>query len=207
MGHTLCEHNFKQRGLSFIAAEPTVVKEAPVRTVIKCLVGRQAGLIRDGKFPHLQSALLADSIGSFVGALFGTGPTSSFVESGTGVAAGGRTGFTSVVTAGLFLLMLFCAPLAKAFSSMPAVTAPALIIVGSLMVEGMRTIAWTDVTEAFPAFFTMLIMPLSYSIATGVGAGFILYAILKLSMGQGKTVHPLLYVFAVLFIIQIGFFA
>ncbi len=170
-------------------------------------VGRQAGLIRDGKFPHLQSALLADSIGSFVGALFGTGPTSSFVESGTGVAAGGRTGFTSVVTAGLFLLMLFCAPLAKAFSSMPAVTAPALIIVGSLMVEGMRTIAWTDVTEAFPAFFTMLIMPLSYSIATGVGAGFILYAILKLSMGQGKTVHPLLYVFAVLFIIQIGFFA
>jgi len=169
-------------------------------------VGRQAGLIREGKFPHLQSALLADSIGSLVGALLGTGPTSSFVESGTGVAAGGRTGFAAVVTAVLFGVMLFCAPLAKAVSSMPAVTAPALILVGSLMAEGMRTIPWDDMTEAFPAFFTMLIMPLSYSIASGVGAGFILYAVLKLATGQGKKVHPLLYLFAVLFMLQLGFF-
>lgn len=169
-------------------------------------VGRQAGLIREGKFPHLQSALLADSIGSLAGALLGTGPTSSFVESGTGVAAGGRTGFAAVVTAVLFGVMLFCAPLAQAVSSMPAVTAPALILVGSLMAEGMRTIPWDDMTEAFPAFFTMLIMPLSYSIASGVGAGFILYAVLKLATGQGKKVHPLLYLFAVLFVLQLGFF-
>lgn len=169
-------------------------------------VGRQAGLIREGKFPHLQSVLLADSIGSLAGALLGTGPTSSFVESGTGVAAGGRTGFAAVVTAVLFGVMIFCAPLAKAVSSMPAVTAPALILVGSLMAEGMRTIPWDDMTEAFPAFFTMLIMPLSYSIASGVGAGFILYAVLKLATGQGKKVHPLLYLFAVLFMLQLGFF-
>ena len=90
--------------------------------------------------------------------------------------------------------------------SMPAVTAPALILVGSLMAEGMRTIPWDDMTEAFPAFFTMLIMPLSYSIASGVGAGFVLYAVLKLATGQGKKVHPLLYLFAVLFMLQLGFF-
>ena len=165
-------------------------------------VGQQAGLIRDGKFPNLKSALLADSVGSFVGAFAGTGPTSSFVESGTGVAAGGRTGFASIVTAFLFLLMLFCVPLAKAFSSMPAVTAPALIIVGFLMMMDVRSINWDYIPEAFPSFVTVMIMPLSYSITTGVGAGFILYVVLNFCAGRRREIHPLMYIFALLFFLQ-----
>ncbi len=160
-------------------------------------VGRQAGLIKDGKFPHLKSALLADSVGSFIGAFAGTGPTSAFVESGTGVSTGGRTGFASVVTAGLFLLLIFFEPLAHSISSMPAISAPALILTGGLMVEGVSAINWQDYTEAFPAFMTMLLMPLTYSIANGVGLGIILYVILK--SVDGQRVAPLLYVLAILF--------
>lgn len=162
-------------------------------------VGRQAGLIKDGKFPHLKSALLADSIGSFVGAFAGTGPTSAFVESGTGVSVGGRTGLASIVTAGLFLLLIFFEPLARSIASMPAISAPALILTGGLMVEGMSAINWSDYTEAFPAFMTMLLMPLTYSIADGVGIGMILYVILKVVSGQSSKVPPLLYVLAILF--------
>lgn len=166
-------------------------------------VGRQAGLIKDGKFPHLKSALLADSVGSFVGAFAGTGPTSAFVESGTGVSVGGRTGLASVVTAELFLLLIFFEPLARSISSMSAISAPALILTGALMVEGVSGINWKDYTEAFPAFFTMLLMPLTYSIAYGVGLGMILYVILK-SVNRQK-VPPLLYVLAILFAIELIF--
>ena len=108
-------------------------------------VGQQAGLIRDNKFPNLKSALLADSIGSLVGAFAGTGPTSSFVESGTGVSAGGRTGFASVVTAFLFLMLLFLQPIAAAISAIPAVTAPALILTGCFMVADVVVIAGLNV--------------------------------------------------------------
>ena len=160
-------------------------------------VGHQAGLIKEGKFPHLKSALLADSVGSFVGAFCGTGPTSAFVESGTGVSAGGRTGLASIVTAGLFILLIFFEPLARSISSMVAISAPALILTGGLMVEGVSKINWKDYTEAFPAFFTMLLMPLTYSIADGVGLGMILYVILK--SVDGQKVPPLLYVLAILF--------
>ena len=169
-------------------------------------VGRQAGLIIDGKFPHFKSALLADSVGSFVGAFCGTGPTSAFVESGTGVSVGGRTGFASVVTAILFLLLIFLEPLARSISSMPAISAPALILTGGLMIEGIGGINWSDFTESFPAFFTMLLMPLSYSIADGVGFGMILYVILKSVDGQASKVPPLLYALAILFAIE-RFFA
>ena len=165
-------------------------------------VGKQAGLIKKGEFPNLQSALLADAVASFFGSIFGTGPTSSYVESGAGVAAGGRTGFASIVTAFLFLLMLFCVPLAKAFSSMPAVTAPALIIVGFLMMMDVRSINWDYIPEAFPSFVTVMVMPLSYSITTGVGAGFILYVVLNFCAGRRREIHPLMYIFALLFFLQ-----
>lgn len=168
-------------------------------------VGRQAGIIRDGKFPNLQSALLADSIGSFIGAFVGTGPTSAYVESGTGVAAGGRTGFASVVTAALFLLLVFCEPLAKSISSVAAISAPALILVGAFMMESLADINWSDLTESFPAFFTAVLMPMTYSIANGVGIGFILFAFLKTVSGKWRDVHPLMYILAVLFIIQLAF--
>ena len=168
-------------------------------------VGRQAGIIRDGKFPNLQSALLADSIGSFIGAFVGTGPTSAYVESGTGVAAGGRTGFASVVTAALFLLLVFCEPLAKSISAVAAISAPALILVGAFMMDSLRDIDWLDSTESFPAFFTAILMPMTYSIANGVGIGFILYALLKTLSGKWREVHPLMYLLAVMFIIQLAF--
>ena len=168
-------------------------------------VGRQAGIIRDGKFPNLQSALLADSIGSFVGAFAGTGPTSAFVESGTGVAAGGRTGCASVVTAALFALLVFCEPLAKSISAVSAISAPALILVGAFMMDSLRDIDWLDSTESFPAFFTAILMPMTYSIANGVGIGFILYALLKTISGRWREVHPLMYLLAVMFIIQLAF--
>lgn len=168
-------------------------------------VAEQAGLMQDGKFPNVQTALLADAIGSTVGAICGTSPTSAYVESGAGVAAGGRTGLTAVVVALLFSVTLFCAPLAKMLSQVSAVTAPAMIIVGFFMMDGLRKIDWTDLEEAFPAFLVMLLMPLSYSIATAVGVGFILYPLFKLLRGKGREVHPLLYVFQILFFIQIGF--
>ena len=165
-------------------------------------VGQQAGLIRDNKFPNLKSALLADSVGSFVGAFAGTGPTSSFVESGTGVAAGGRTGFASVVTAILFLLLLFLQPIAASISSIPAVTAPALILTGCFMVTDVANIDWRDYTEAFPSFLTMVLMPFTYSITNGVGIGIITYVILKVATKQWQKIHPLLALMAVLFLIQ-----
>ena len=165
-------------------------------------VGQQAGLIRDNQFPNLKSALLSDSVASFVGAFAGTGPTSSFVESGTGVSAGGRTGFASVVTAFLFLMLLFFQPIAASISSIPAVTAPALILTGCFMVADVANIDWQDYTEAFPAFLTMVLMPFTYSITNGVGIGIIAYVILKLATKQWAKIHPLLALMAILFLIQ-----
>lgn len=165
-------------------------------------VGQQAGLIRNDKFPNLKSALLADSIGSFAGAFAGTGPTSSFVESGTGVAAGGRTGFASFVTAFLFLMLLFLQPIAASIASIPAATAPALILTGCFMVADVANIDWKDYTEAFPAFLTMVLMPFTYSITNGVGIGIITYVMLKVASRQWQQVHWLLAVMAILFLIQ-----
>lgn len=165
-------------------------------------VGRQAGLIKDGEFPNLKSALMADATASFVGAICGTAPTSTYVESGTGVSAGGRTGFTSVVTAALFALMIFFQPLAASIASLPAVTAPALILTGCFMVTSMATINWDDYSEAFPAFLTMVLMPFTYSITNGVGVGMITYVLLKIIAGRMNEVHPLLLVMAILFAIQ-----
>ena len=162
-------------------------------------IGSQAGLIKNGKFPNLKSALLADSVGSFFGAFVGTGPTSAFVESGTGVAAGGRTGFASVVTAILFLALLFFQPLAASISALPAVTAPALVLTGCFMVADVANIDWKDYSEAFPAFLTMVLMPFTYSITNGVGIGMITYVILKICAGKFSEVHPLLIIMAILF--------
>ncbi len=170
-------------------------------------VAEQAGLLKDGKFPRVRGALLADAVGTTVGAALGTSPTSAYVESSSGVAVGGRTGLTAVVTATLLLITLFFAPIAKMLASIPAVTAPALIIVGFFMMSGLRSIDWNDLEEAFPAFLIVIAMPLTYSIATGIGVGFIVYPILKVLRGKGKTVHPILYIFAILFFIQLGFFS
>ncbi|MCX7921009.1 MAG: NCS2 family permease [Clostridia bacterium] len=169
-------------------------------------VGEQAGLLKDGKFPRAKQALMADALATTVGAGFGTSPTSAYIESSAGVAAGGRTGLTSFVVAILFLISMFFSPAISAISSLSAITAPVLIIVGSFMMEGLARVDWKSFDEAFPAFMIILTMPLTSSIATGIAIGFITYPLMKLVSGKGKNVHPILYVFGIIFVLQMIFF-
>lgn len=168
-------------------------------------VANQAGLMKGGKLPRARHALLADSLGTAVGAMFGTSPTTAFIESTSGVAAGGRTGLTSLTIGVLFILAAFFGPLVSAVSGLSAITAPALIIVGSLMMGSIAKIRWDELDEAFPAFLTILSMPLTSSISTGIALGFISYPLLKIVRRKWRDVHPLVYVFAVLFFIQLAF--
>ena len=154
-------------------------------------VAGQAGLVKDNKLPRAGRALLADSLATVTGAIFGTSTTTSYVESTAGVAAGARTGFASVVTGILFLLALFISPLLAVVTS--AVTAPALIIVGALMVSSLRLIEWDKIEIAIPAFLVILCMPLGYSIATGIAIGFLFYPITMLVAGRSKEIHPIMY--------------
>ncbi|MGG0718422.1 NCS2 family permease [Robertmurraya massiliosenegalensis] len=166
-------------------------------------VAQQAGLMKGNKLPQAKKALLADSIGTTVGSMFGTSPTTAYIESSAGVAAGGRTGLTSVTVGVLFILAAFFGPLVSAVSGLSAITAPALIIVGSLMMGSIAKIKWNELDEAFPAFLTILAMPLTSSIATGIALGFISYPLLKVAKGKWREVHPVIYVFAVLFFYQL----
>ncbi|WP_174616160.1 NCS2 family permease [Virgibacillus ihumii] len=169
-------------------------------------VAEQAGFMKDGKLPRAKSALLADATATTVGSVFGTSPSSAYVESASGVAAGGRTGLTSIVVAVLFAISIFFTPIISAISDLPAITAPVLIIVGCFMMEGLARIDWTTFDEAFPAFAIILMMPLTSSIATGISVGFITYPLLKLVSGKGKDVHWILYVFGIIFLLQMIFF-
>ncbi|WP_257063077.1 NCS2 family permease [Priestia megaterium] len=168
-------------------------------------VAQQAGLMKGNKMPRVRQALLADSFGTTIGALFGTSPTTAYVESSSGVAAGGRTGLTGVTVAILFIVAAFFSPVVSSVSGVAAITSPALIIVGSLMMGAVAKINWNDFDEAFPAFLVVLAMPLTSSIATGIALGFISYPLMKLVKGKGKQVHPLVYIFAVLFLYQLIF--
>lgn len=168
-------------------------------------VAQQAGLMKDNKMPRARQALLADSVAATAGSMFGTTPTSAYIESSAGVAAGGRTGLTTVTVAILFIVAAFFGPLVSAISGLSSITAPALIIVGSLMMGAIAKIKWDEIDEAFPAFLIILSMPLTSSIATGIALGFISYPILKVVMGKWRAVHPLVYVFAVLFFYQLAF--
>jgi AGZA family xanthine/uracil permease-like MFS transporter len=168
-------------------------------------VANQAGLMKNGKLPRARQALLSDSVATSIGAMFGTSPTTAYIESTSGVAAGGRTGLTSLTVAVLFILSAFFGPLVSAVSGISAITAPALIIVGSMMMGSIAKIKWNELDEAFPAFLVILSMPLTSSIATGIALGFISYPLLKIAKGKWREVHPLLYVFAVLFFYQLAF--
>jgi adenine/guanine/hypoxanthine permease len=168
-------------------------------------VAHQAGLMKGNSMPRAREALLSDSIATAAGAMFGTSPTTAYIESSSGVAAGGRTGLTSLTVAGLFIVAAFFGPLVSAVSGLSAITAPALIIVGSLMMGSISNISWDELDEAFPAFLIILSMPLTSSIATGIALGFISYPLLKVVRGRWREVHPLLYVFAVLFFYQLAF--
>ncbi len=168
-------------------------------------VAKQAGLMKGNTMPRARQALLADSVATTVGAMVGTSPTSAYIESSAGVAVGGRTGLTSVTVAILFMIAAFFGPLVASLSGVAAITAPALIIVGSLMISAVKHIDWDTFDEAFPAFIIILTMPLTSSIATGIELGFILYPLLKIFKGQARNVHPLLYIFAALFLYQLLF--
>ncbi|GEC93622.1 MULTISPECIES: NCS2 family permease [Brevibacillus] len=165
-------------------------------------VANQAGLLReDGNLPRPGKALASDAIAGMAGAVLGTSTTTAYVESTAGVAAGGRSGFTAVVTGIMFLLALFFSPILAIVT--PAVTAPALIIVGVLMASHIAKVAWDDLDEAFPAFLTILLMPLTYSIATGIATGFIVYPVMKVMKGKAREVHPAMYV---LFFVFLAYF-
>ncbi|KZZ85749.1 MULTISPECIES: NCS2 family permease [Bacillaceae] len=166
-------------------------------------VAQQAGLMKGKELPNARKALLADSSATTIGAMFGTSPTTAYIESSAGVAAGGRTGLTALVVAILFAISSFFFPLVSAVSGIPAITAPALIIVGSLMMGSIANINWGELDEAFPAFLVILSMPLTSSIATGIALGFISYPLMKAAKGKWKEVHPFVYIFAVLFFIHL----
>ncbi|MBB5172571.1 NCS2 family permease [Texcoconibacillus texcoconensis] len=164
-------------------------------------VANQAGFIKNNKLPRAGRALLADSSASSIGAVLGTSTTTAYVESASGIAAGARTGFASVVTAGLFLVALFFSPLLVVVTEQ--VTAPALIIVGVLMARSLGNIDWKQFEIAVPAFLTVVSMPLTYSIATGIAMGFIMYPVTMLCKGRFKEVHPIMYV---LFFVFLAYF-
>ncbi|HLT58838.1 MAG TPA: NCS2 family permease [Limnochordales bacterium] len=166
-------------------------------------VSTRAGFLDpQGRLPRVQQAMLADAFATVGGAVFGTSTVTTYVESASGVSAGGRTGLTAVVVAVAFLLSLFFAPIIRMVADFPAATAPALIVVGALMMQVIGRIDWEDISEAFPAFVTIIAMPLTYSIATGIALGFISYPVVKLIAGKGRQVHWLVYVLAVLFALR-----
>ncbi|MGW9815997.1 NCS2 family permease [Staphylococcus cohnii] len=166
-------------------------------------VATQAGMMKNNKLPRAGRALFSDSLATIVGSIFGTTTTTSYIESTSGVAVGARTGFASVVTGFCFLLAIFFSPLMEVVTS--AVTTPALVVVGVLMAANFAEIDWKKFEVAVPAFITIIMMPLSYSIATGIACGFIFYPITMLISKRHKEVHPIMYALMILFILYFVF--
>ncbi len=172
-------------------------------------VSQQGGLMREGKLPRARQALLSDAIATCGGAVLGTSTVTSYIESASGISAGGRTGLTGIVVAILFLLAIFFSPVVHMIGAgyqtsggitLYPVIAPALIIVGAMMFRNIVNVDWDDYTESIPAFLTLVMMPLAFSITEGISFGVISYVLLKVVSGRGKRVHWLLYLFAVLFV-------
>ncbi|MFA4669721.1 NCS2 family permease [Pyrococcus kukulkanii] len=160
-------------------------------------------LTKEGKIPDAEKVLLTDAIGTTFGAILGTSTVTTYIESAAGIEEGGRTGFTAVVVGLLFLAIgLFIAPVAKAIPAFA--TAPALVIVGYYMMSAFKEVDFSDPTEAIPAFLVLITIPFTYSIADGIGVGFISYTLLKVFTGRWKEVHPLMYILALVFV---GYFA
>jgi AGZA family xanthine/uracil permease-like MFS transporter len=163
-------------------------------------VAEQAGLVVDDKLPRASRVLTVDAAGTVLGACLGTSTIVTFIESAAGVSAGGRTGLTSVVTGVLFLAALVFSPIIGAIGNYPPITAPALVLVGVMMMQSVTRIAWDDFSEAIPAFLIVVGIPLSYSIADGLALGFITYPLLKLLAGRRRDAGPLSYVMAALLV-------
>lgn len=155
---------------------------------------------KNGNIPKMKQAFLADAVGTCVGAMLGTSTVTSYVESTSGVAVGGRTGLTALVVSILFLLSLFFSPLFLLIP--PQATASALVIVGFLMMRTIKEVDFSDATEGLPAFLTIIMMPLAYSIAQGIVFGIISYVLLKLLTGKWKSIHPVTAILFLVFILQ-----
>ncbi|SET98752.1 putative MFS transporter, AGZA family, xanthine/uracil permease [Salinibacillus kushneri] len=165
----------------------------------------QAGIMKDNRIPNAGRALLADSSAGVMGAILGTSTPATSVESSAGIAVGGRTGFTSVVIAACFAIALFFSPVLSVITT--EVTAPALIIVGSLMAKQISNINWGKLEVVIPAFMTIIMMPLTSSVATGIAFGFILYPLSLVAQKRFKEVHPIMYVLCLLFVLYFVFIA
>ncbi len=157
-------------------------------------VSEEAGLMKDGELPRANQAFLSDAVGTSIGALAGTSTVTSYIESGAGVEEGGRSGLVACIVGCLFLLALFFSPLVQMVGSYPAITAPALVLVGSMMVKNVVHVDWSDYTESLPAFVIMIMIPFSYSIGDGLAIGFIIYPILKVLSGRHREVSWIMYV-------------
>ncbi len=163
-------------------------------------IGNEIGLVNEkGELENAEQALLADSLGTCVGAMLGTSTVTSFVESTSGVGVGGRTGLTAVTTGVLFALSIFISPLVLGLVT-NAVTAPALIIVGVMMAQQLKDVDWKNLVVAIPAFVTIIVMILTYSISNGIAFGFIAYAVSMVAAGKIKEVHPTVWVLMVIFV-------
>src|ERR1051325_8854463 len=169
---------------------------------IGTLIGvcEQAGFMRDNKLPRAKQAMVSDAVGTVAGAALGTSTVTSFIESAAGVEQGGRTGLTGLVVSALFLLALFFSPIIAMIGAYPPITAPALVIVGAMMMQNVAKIDWKDYTESIPAFLIIIGIPLSYSIADGLALGVISYAIIKGFSGRGREVSWLTYVLAIVLV-------
>lgn len=173
-------------------------------------VGQQANLIKDGRLPRARRALFSDALGTVFGTLLGTSTITSYIESTAGIVAGARTGFSSIIAGICFLVSIFFYPFVRMIGEgvkigsqvFHPITAPALILVGSFMLKNVKFIEWDDPTEAIPAFITLLIMPLTFSITEGIAFGFISYFFLKLFTKRWKDLNPLVVIFAILFLIR-----
>jgi AGZA family xanthine/uracil permease-like MFS transporter len=168
-------------------------------------VAEQAGFMKDNKLPRARQAFVSDATATVVGACLGTSTVTSYIESATGVEQGGRTGLTAVTVAALFLAALFFSPIIAMVGSYPPITAPALVLVGAMMLRNVAKIDWADRSEAVPAFLLLIGIPLSYSIADGLALGFISYPLIKLLSGRARDVRWLSYVLAALLLLYFLF--
>jgi len=175
-------------------------------TVVTLLgVAEQAGFLLRNKLPRASRALIVDATGISVGAMLGTSTVTCYIESAAGVAAGGRTGLTSVVTGVLFLLALLVSPLVAVIGTCQPITAPALVLVGAMMMQNARKIEWSEPSESIPAFLTVVGIPLAYSIADGLAMGFVSYPVIKLLSGRGRDVRWLAYAIGALLVLYFAF--
>jgi AGZA family xanthine/uracil permease-like MFS transporter len=166
-------------------------------------IAEQAELTdEDGNIPGVGKLLLVDSVGAVAGGAAGVSSNTSYIESAAGVAEGGRTGLTAVVVGVLFLIAIFLSPLASLIPTQAA--APVLILVGFLMSGLIKGIDFDDVEEGFPALLTIILMPLTFSITVGIGAGFVMFTLIKVVKGKAGEVHPLMWVVAVAFLVYFG---